>query len=277
MIKMRKRGKKLGLLGMLFAAGASIVGCGSASKPVDEIETLRTARRARTVQSINEFNEGIQKIGNDALRDYANTAATDQERDMKILDSAQAERDRAIELGEKLYEHMQSTIGSKAPRYSEPSNRQKDSELILSATATQRMDGEGEPVLGGELEYKTGNGTYVTVGTTPEESTTESNAAGSLERTWTSWDASIGKYVEFGNWTAKAGIGVNMENIDTEGQVGMTFIDDQDSKTTPIAEVGLGYTVGGSVYVEFGANHTLGKDDDGNYTTTATVKAGVKF
>lgn len=273
---MRTRGKKLGLLGMLFAAGASIMGCGATSKPVDEIETLRNLRRNRTAESVRNFSNGISTISQNTVNHYANTALDKESKDMELLDKAKVEREKTVQLGNELYQYIQNTIGGKAPKYSTTTNASgNDSSFTIYGTATGRLDGKSEPIVGGEIEYKT-NGTYYNLGIAPQESTTESNASCNLTRSWNSLDICVGKYKKFGNWSTNVGIGVDQESISTEGTVGITYIDDEDTKNTPYVELGLEYNLG-KLNLGFDVEQTVVKGDDNNYTTTGTVKLGVKF
>ncbi len=263
-----KRKIAIGLMGLV----GLVTGCGSA-KPVDKLETLRQARKARTAQSVRDFSQGIQTMNQTAVGDYTNTALDNESKDMKTIDTVRANRDKTVKLGKDLYKHMQGTVGGKRSRRNSPNGQ--DSSFGVYATATARLDGQSEPAFGGEFVYKS-NETYFSAGVGPQSSTRESNASSDLTRKWDSLILGAGKYKQFGKLSTKAGVKIIQERISTEGMNGITYIDDEDLKYTPLMEVGIEFDMG-MLRGGLEAAYPLTKDDTNKQNPTITAKIGVDF
>ncbi len=140
--RLNKRGFARNLTSTLVAIPAiaitSIVGVGCGStKTVSEVDGLRSQRRIKTVEGFTKYSERLKQMEEKATNDYADYVESEEAKDLKILDDAEKEKKKLVELRDSFYNSLR---GLKGLPTKEETSTPKERNLQLYGLSQERDD-----------------------------------------------------------------------------------------------------------------------------------------
>lgn len=150
--------KKLGLAGLIISA---LAGCGSV-KIADEIETLKSLRRDGTSKNVKKFSQEFKKIEQNAVQDYTLHALDEESKDMKLLDAAEAERNKLVKLRDDFYNSLREMKGLPSKKQTTNESEKNNSTEVYGLSEETSTNPYNFSGLG--IRYERGGRFYSAVG-----------------------------------------------------------------------------------------------------------------